>query len=348
MQGKIQENKILETRIFKENENLKEAGEIIRKGGLVAFPTETVYGLGASAFDKAAAKKIYAAKGRPSDNPLIVHICDKAQIEEIARDVSDNARKIIDAFMPGPITVIVNKKSCISDDVTAGLNTVAIRYPDHHIAQALIKEAGVPIAAPSANVSGRPSPTSAEHVIEDMSGKIDAIVDGGICDVGVESTIVDTTGDKCVILRPGGITFKMLKEVIENIEIDKNVLNSLDKDEKPKCPGMKYKHYSPLADVIVVEGEEENVQKRIKELIKENKGKKIGVLVMYGAVYDDAVMLSAGRTNEEYAHNLFFALREFDKLKIDVVFAEFCEKDGYGLAVKNRLYKAAGYNVEHV
>lgn len=338
----------METRIFKENESLKDAGDIIRNGGLVAFPTETVYGLGASAFDMSAAKKIYAAKGRPSDNPLIVHVCDKMQIEEISMNISDNARKIIDTFMPGPITIIVNKNPCISDDVTAGLNTVAIRYPDHKVALELIKSAGVPVAAPSANVSGRPSPTTAEHVIEDMMGKIDAIVDGGMCNVGVESTIVDTTGERCTILRPGGITYDMLKGIIPDIEIDKNVLNSIGADEKPKCPGMKYKHYAPLADVTVIEGEEENVQKKIKELIKENEYKKIGVLVMYGAVYDDAVMLSAGKTNEEYAHNLFYALREFDKLKIDIVFAEFSEKDGYGLAVKNRLYKAAGYKVEHV
>ena len=338
---------ILETRLLS-IEDTNAAGEIIRRGGLVAFPTETVYGLGASAYDDKAAEKIYAAKGRPSDNPLIVHVCSKEQIQDIAENISPDAQKLIDAFMPGPLTLILNKKDCISDGVTAGLKTVAVRYPSHETAQELIRAAGVPIAAPSANISGKPSPTTARDVMEDMNGRIDAVIDGGECLVGVESTIVDTTRGSSAILRPGGITLDMLKEIVPDIKLDKNILSSLKDDEKPISPGMKYKHYAPNAEVTVVEGEEENVQAKIKELIKKTAGRKCGVLLMYNAVYDDAVMIHGGHTNAEYAHNLFSALREFDRLGMDLVFAEFCENDGCGLAVKNRLYKAAAHKVIHV
>ena len=339
----------MDTKLFSTEENeINEAGKIIRNGGLVAFPTETVYGLGASAFDADAAKKIYAAKGRPSDNPLIVHICDKAQIADIAAEIPNAAQIVIDKFMPGPVTIILKKKSVVPDDVTAGLETVAIRFPAHETAQRLIAAAGVPIAAPSANLSGKPSPTKAKHVIKDMTGRIDAIIDGGGCNVGVESTIVDFTGERPVILRPGGVTYDDLKAQGIDVEIDKNILQSIAPDEVPKCPGMKYKHYAPNAEVTVVEGEKNAVQKKIKELLNETNGKIAGVLTMYGADYDNAVILSAGNTNKEYAKNLFSALREFDELGVDVVFAEFSEKDGYGLAVKNRLYKAAAQRVIHV
>lgn len=339
----------MDTKLFNTEENkINEAGKIIRNGGLVAFPTETVYGLGASAFDADAAKKIYAAKGRPSDNPLIVHICDKAQIADIAAEIPNAAQIVIDKFMPGPVTIILKKKSVVPDDVTAGLDTVAIRFPAHETAQRLIAAAGVPIAAPSANLSGKPSPTKAKHVIKDMTGRIDAIIDGGDCNVGVESTIVDFTGERPVILRPGGVTYDDLKAQGIDVEIDKNILQSIAPDEVPKCPGMKYKHYAPNAEVTVVEGEMTAVQQKIKELLNETKGKIAGVLTMYGADYDNAVILSAGNTNKEYAKNLFSALREFDELGVEIVFAEFCEKDGYGLAVKNRLYKAAAQRVIHV
>ena len=339
----------MDTKLFSTEENeINEAGKIIRNGGLVAFPTETVYGLGASAFDADAAKKIYAAKGRPSDNPLIVHICDKAQIADIAAEIPNAAQIVIDKFMPGPVTIILKKKSVVPDDVTAGLDTVAIRFPAHETAQRLIAAAGVPIAAPSANLSGKPSPTKAKHVIKDMTGRIDAIIDGGGCNVGVESTIVDFTGERPVILRPGGVTYDDFKAQGIDVEIDKNILQSIAPDEVPKCPGMKYKHYAPNAEVTVVEGEKNAVQKKIKELLNETNGKIAGVLTMYGADYDNAVILSAGNTNKEYAKNLFSALREFDELGVEVVFAEFSEKDGYGLAVKNRLYKAAAQRVIHV
>lgn len=339
----------METKLFStSSEDINNAGKILKNGGLIAFPTETVYGLGASAYDADAAEKIYAAKGRPSDNPLIVHICEKEQIYEIAEDITEDAKIVIDTFMPGPITIILKKKNIIPKTVTAGLDTVAIRFPSHNVARALIKAAGVPIAAPSANLSGKPSPTKAIHVVNDMTGRIDGIIDGGDCNVGVESTIVDFTGDKPVILRPGGITYEDLKNAGIDAEIDKNILKSLSANEVPKCPGMKYKHYAPNADVTVVEGEKTVVKNKIKELLEENRNKITGVLSMNDADYDTAVILNAGKDNKEYAKNLFSSLREFDELGVEVVFAEFCEDDGYGLAVKNRLYKAAGQKVIHV
>lgn len=344
----------MNTEIFRINpqnidlHSMEKAGEIIRNGGLAAFPTETVYGLGASALDEGAVGKIYAAKGRPSDNPLIVHVCSKEQIKSIAQNISETSQKLIDAFMPGPFTIILKKNECIPDKVTAGLETIAIRFPKNNIACALIKAAGVPIAAPSANLSGKPSPTTAEHVIHDMDGRIDCIIDGGSCEVGVESTIVDASGKVPVLLRPGGITFDMLRETVPEAVIDEHVLKSVSAEEKPKCPGMKYKHYAPEADVTVVEGEKAAVQAKIRQLLEENNGKINGVLTMYGSDYDSAVMISAGETNKEYAQNLFSALRKFDDLGVETVFAEFCEKDGYGLAVKNRLYKSAGNKVIHV
>lgn len=326
---------------------INKAGNIIKNGGLAAFPTETVYGLGASALDGGAVKKIYAAKGRPSDNPLIIHVCSKEQIFEYTRDVSDTAKKLIDAFMPGPFTVILKKKSIIPDEVTAKMDTVAVRFPENKIACALINAAGVPIAAPSANLSGKPSPTEAKHVIHDMRGRIECIIDGGSCDVGVESTIVDASGEIPVLLRPGGVTYDMLKSVVPETVIDAHILKSVAADEQPKCPGMKYRHYAPDADVTVVEGEKDAVQKKIRELLYENRNTVTGVLTMYESAYDDAVIISAGKTNREYAKNLFAALRKFDDLGVKVVFAEFCDRDGYGLAVKNRLYKSAGNKVIH-
>lgn len=327
---------------------MRRAGEIIAGGGLVAFPTETVYGLGASAVDSGAAEKIYAAKGRPSDNPLIVHVCSFEQIEELAENIPAYAKKLMQSFMPGPLTLILKKKPCIPDEVTANMDTVGIRFPSNPVAAALIKCSGVPIAAPSANISGKPSPTTARDVMEDMNGKIECIIDGGSCSVGVESTILDASGERPVLLRPGGITVDMIKEICPELKIDSHVLKSVAPDEQPKCPGMKYKHYAPDAEVTVIEGEMENVRAKINELLKENKGRVTGVLTMYDSAYDDAVIINAGRQNSEYARNLFSDLREFDRLGVEVVFAEFCENDGVGLAVKNRLYKSAGGRVIHV
>ncbi|MCC8168871.1 MAG: threonylcarbamoyl-AMP synthase [Oscillospiraceae bacterium] len=337
----------MQTKIFTE-ENIEEAGEIIRNGGLVAFPTETVYGLGASAFNPDAASKIYEAKGRPSDNPLIVHISDKALIGKLALEITSRAKKLIDSFMPGPFTIILKKSDNIPDAVTAGLDTVGIRLPSNETAVRFIAAAGVPIAAPSANISGKPSPTRVDHVIQDMSGKIDGIIDGGECSVGVESTIIDASGERPVLLRPGGITLEMLREIVPETMPDEHIFKSVSADERPLCPGMKYKHYAPNAEVIVVEGEKDAVQAKIRALLKENRGRITGVLTMYGSAYDEAVILSAGDSDRSYAKKLFAALREFDALGVELVFAEFCEKDGYGAAVKNRLYKSAGNNVIHV
>ncbi len=344
----------MDTKIIKINPDridetaLAEAGKIIAGGGLVAFPTETVYGLGASAFDTEAASKIYAAKGRPSDNPLIVHVSSKEQIAQLTKDRPAYAQKLIDKFMPGPLTLILKKEACIPDTVTAGMDSVGIRFPSNPVACGLISGSGVPVAAPSANISGKPSPTRAEHVIDDMSGRIDCIIDGGSCDVGVESTIVDATGEYPVILRPGGITLKMLREICPDTQLDEYILKVLSADAKPRCPGMKYRHYAPEAQVVVVEGEKEAVQEKIRELAAENKGKIVGALTMYGSKYDDVIVISTAAGSCGYAHDLFADLREFDKLGVDIVFAEFCERDGMDLAIKNRLYKSAGGNVIHV
>lgn len=341
----------METKILTTDENsIKEAGKILAGGGLIAFPTETVYGLGANALDNDAAKKIYEAKGRPSDNPLIVHISDKKQIDNLAEGYNDKAKALIDAFMPGPFTIILKKREIIPDGVTAKMNTVGIRFPENNIARKIIESAGVPIAAPSANLSGKPSPTSAKHVIDDMKGRIDAIIDGGDCSVGVESTIVDATQDIPVVLRPGGVTYDEILSVVPETIIDPHILESLKEGEQPLCPGMKYKHYAPEAEVYVVEGGMENVKKKITELVNENEkaGKICGVLTMSENAYDGAVILQGGMTNKEYAKRLFSNLREFDRLKVDIVYAEFEERDGYGLAVKNRLYKSAGQRVIYV
>ena len=337
----------METKLI-DPEQVAEAGAIIRGGGLVAFPTETVYGLGADAMNSAAVQKIFEAKGRPADNPLIVHISDKNQIPALAREINENARRLIEAFMPGPFTIILKKQKNIPDAVTAGLDTVGIRFPAESVAVRFIAAAGTPIAAPSANLSGSPSPTRAADVFSDMNGRIDAVIRGGNCEVGVESTIVDASGEVPVLLRPGGVTIDQIREIVPGAELDKNILKTVGKDEKPRCPGMKYRHYAPKAQVIVVEGEQEAVQKKIRELLEENRDKITGVLTMYGNVYDRPVMICGGSENREYAKNLFSALRDFDKLGVELVFAEFCEKDGYGLAVKNRLYKAAGYQILHV
>lgn len=260
----------------------------------------------------------------------------------IVSRISDSAKILMDAFMPGPITVILPKCDKISKYVTAGLDTVAVRFPSHKAAQALIKESGVPIAAPSANLSGKPSPTIARHVIDDMTGRIDAIIDGGECDAGVESTVVDCTGDTPVILRPGIITYDDIKEYIPEIETDKHVLKSVDTNETPKCPGMKYKHYAPNANVTVIEGSEENVYEKIKSLISEHSGEKVGVLSCSGRKYENAFTLVTENGNRGYAHSLFTYLREFDEAGCTTVFAEFCIFDKYAVSVKNRLYKSAG------
>ena len=329
------------------NEIIEKAAGILQKGGLVAFPTETVYGLGANGLNAEACRKIYEAKGRPSDNPLILHIGDISQLKNIVLEVPEKAQKVIDAFWPGPVTIVFKKSDIVPNSVSGGLDTVAVRFPSNKVARLIINASGVPIAAPSANTSGKPSPTKAEHVLHDMNGKIDMIVDGGSCDVGLESTIIDVTSDVPALLRPGAVTKEMLESVIGEISVDPAVYKMLTKDQKPKAPGMKYKHYSPDADVTLVVGDETKVIDKINALClaDSNNGFKTGVLCREKNAdkYKADCVLSAGNDIETAGARLFDILREFDDLKADKVYSEVFEESGEGLAVMNRLKKAAGH-----
>lgn len=331
---------------------LRKAGEIIREGGLVAFPTETVYGLGADALNAEAAAKIYAAKGRPSDNPLIVHIHDISQVYEIAEEVPDEAKAVMEKFWPGPLTIILNKKSCVPDGTTGGLHTVAIRMPSHPIARDFIRESGRMIAAPSANTSGRPSPTLASHVYEDMQGRIPLILDGGAVGIGIESTIIDMSTGIPTILRPGYITKDMLEEVLPEVKIDPAVSGrTMKKDVVAKAPGMKYRHYAPKADLSIIEGNEEDVVACINHLTDEAvaKGLKVGVIATdeTKARYAHADVLSIGSREEEetIAHHLYEVLRDFDDDRVDVIYSEAFYTPKMGQAIMNRLLKAAGHKI---
>jgi L-threonylcarbamoyladenylate synthase len=332
-------------------EYISEASEILRKGGLVAFPTETVYGLGGDAKDKEASRKIYAAKGRPSDNPLIVHIARFSQLQEISKDLPENAKKLADAFWPGPLTMVVNKNEVIPYETTGGLDTVAVRMPNNSIALALIEESGCMIAAPSANTSGRPSPTKASHVYEDLSGKIDAILDGGAVDIGLESTIVDLTEDVVTILRPGYINMEMLKEVVGEVRIDPGIVyndKGTTSGAKPKAPGMRYKHYAPKGDLTIISGDEDKVVAKINELTKAaiEAGSKVGIIATSETAdrYSDGQILVIGDRSDEgsIAHNLYDILRKFDELGVDLIYSESFATPNMGQAIMNRLLKAAG------
>lgn len=326
---------------------IAELGAIIRGGGLVSFPTETVYGLGVNAFDGLAAAKVFAAKGRPADNPLIVHIADIKDLEQVAADIPDLAYKLFEKFSPGPLTIILRKRPEIPKEITAGLDTVAVRIPSHPIARALIRAAGVPIAAPSSNLSGKPSPTRAEHVIRDMTGRIDAIIDGGGCSVGVESTVVELASGTLNILRPGGITAEELSAV-QRVNIDRYVTEMVADGDVPKSPGTKYKHYSPDAEVAVIQGDTKTSANRIRQLLGLETNTVCGVMAYDGFAFDAEAVLYMGDDNKTYAERLFDALRRFDDLGVQKVFAQFKEDNGYGLAVRNRLFKAAGGNVINV
>ncbi|HOJ10056.1 MAG TPA: L-threonylcarbamoyladenylate synthase [Clostridiales bacterium] len=339
-------------------DKLKYAADIIKNGGLVAFPTETVYGLGANALQKGAIKKIFEAKGRPSDNPLIVHIADIAALEELAVEPPSVWQKLAGKFWPGPLTLIFKKSPVIPSEITAGLDTVAVRMPAHPIALALIEESSLPIAAPSANSSGRPSPTLASHVIEDLDGKIDLIIDGGSANIGLESTVLDITSNPPLILRPGGLTLEQLRIELPDVELDPAISskdsmagNNNLKEFIPKSPGLKYKHYSPKAQLIIVEGSMDKVVCRINELSKKmiNEGKKIGVLSTDHTkpLYKSSVVMSLGDRSspDTIASNLFLSFREMDRQDVDVIFAEAIDKNGLGLAIMNRMKKAAGYNI---
>lgn len=330
---------------------IKEASEILRNGGLVAFPTETVYGLGGDATDKEASKKIYAAKGRPSDNPLIVHIAKFSQLEDISKDLPDNAKKLADAFWPGPLTMVVNKNEVIPYETTGGLDTVAVRMPNNPVALALIEESGCMIAAPSANTSGRPSPTKASHVYEDLSGKIEAILDGGSVDIGLESTIVDLTEDVVTILRPGYINMDMLREVVGEVRMDPGIVyndKGTTSGARPKAPGMRYKHYAPKGDLTIISGEEDIVVATINQMTKEalDKGQRVGIIATSESAdrYKDGQVLVIGDRADEgsIAHNLYDILRQFDKIGVDVIYSESFATPKMGQAIMNRLLKAAG------
>lgn len=330
---------------------LKRAGALIRSGELVAFPTETVYGLGANALDAEAVKRIFEAKGRPGDNPLIVHISHIDQLKPlIAVEPSPMARALMDAYWPGPMTLIFPKSDAVPLAVTAGLDTVAIRYPAHPAARALIDAAQRPIAAPSANRSGRPSPTTAQHVLEDMDGRVPMILDGGPCDVGLESTVIDMTGgNEPRILRPGGITPEMIEAVCGAARVDEAVMRPLKEGERPRSPGMKYRHYAPKGSLTIVQGEESAVIRRICELYDAAAGTPL-ILALDGHIpaYGSRHTLSLGPDAAGMAHALFDALRQADDLGANVLFSEAVPADGVGLAVMNRLGRAAAFHIVEV
>ncbi|MBR1812990.1 MAG: threonylcarbamoyl-AMP synthase [Lachnospiraceae bacterium] len=335
-------------------EDLAEAGEILRVGGLVAFPTETVYGLGANALDAEAATKIYAAKGRPSDNPLIVHIASEEELAPLVKCVPQMAVPLMKTFWPGPMTLIFPKSDLVPSRTTGGLDTVAVRMPSDPIAAEMIRQARVPIAAPSANVSGRPSPTKAEHVVEDMNGRIDMIIDGGQVGIGLESTIIDCTGAEPVILRPGFISQEMLKDVCGHVGIDRASVEKPKEGERPKAPGMKYRHYAPKAEMTAFHGKPEAVAERINALAKADEavGKKVVVLATEEALplYSFGEVICVGRRADEtsVAHNLYDSLRRCDEMGADVIYSECFEETGLSRAIMNRLRKAAGYRILEV
>ncbi len=349
----------MDTKVFRleksnlDSKKINELGQIIQTGGLVAFPTETVYGLGGDALNKESAKKIYAAKGRPSDNPLIVHICCMEDLYRIVKRVPDSALKLAQAFWPGPLTMIFEKNDMVPCETTGGLSTVAVRMPKDPIALEFIRQSGGFVAAPSANVSGRPSPTLAKYVLEDMDGRIEAVIDGGEAIIGLESTIVDLTGQVPMILRPGYVTKEMLENVLETVDEDKTMMH-LTEGDKPKAPGMKYKHYAPKGELTIIAGDSEKVVSKINEmsLAMRRAGKRTGVIATSEnfAFYKADVIKDIGsRENEAYiAKELYRILREFDDEAVEVIYSESFNEGGIGQAIMNRLLKAAGHHIEYV
>ena len=332
-----------------ENE-IKKQALLLKEGKTVIFPTETVYGLGANALDEEAVKRIYEAKGRPSDNPLIVHIYNKEDINKLADNISEKAIKVMDAFWPGPITIVLNKKDIVPKTTSGGLNTVAIRMPAHKIAQALIKESGIPIAAPSANISGRPSPPKGAHVKDEMQGRVSGIILGDDCNYGLESTVLDMTEDIPMILRPGSINKEDLENLIGEVLLDPS-LEKKEDNKKAKAPGMKYTHYSPNAEVYIVSGDKENVVNEINKKIKENTSNnlKTGVMCLEENKYKyDGFCISLGKTLDEVGSNLFGTLIEMDNNNIDIIYSEEFPNEGVGRAIMNRLLKSAGYKIINV
>lgn len=335
-------------------EKIKYAANVLKQGGLVVFPTETVYGLGANGLDKKAVEKIFLAKGRPQDNPLILHLAQKEQMDSLVKD-NNLAIKLIEQFWPGPLTLVMEKTKLVPDEVSANLSTVAARMPFHPVALSLIYETGLPIAAPSANKSGRPSPTRVEHCLADLDGLVDVIIDSGNCKVGLESTVLDISSTPPTILRPGGISVEQIKDVVGDVLIHKGVVNN-EENGAPKSPGMKYTHYSPKAQLLVVCGDLEKVVTKIKQLCLNEKDKKIGILATDETINlykqnnqsecKSAVIMSVGSRADKstIAAKFFDALRKFDDKNVDIVFSEAVDEDGMGLAIMNRMNKASGYN----
>lgn len=331
----------METKILSTSEyDISLAGKIIAEGGLVAFPTETVYGLGADALNEEAVKSIYAAKGRPSDNPLIVHVSNKADIAPLVKEITTKAQTLIDKFFPAPLTIILPKSEKIGNVVSGGLDTVAVRMPENEIARRVIKAAGCPVAAPSANTSGLPSPTKAKYVIDDMRGKIDAIIDGGDCEFGVESTVITLATDTPAILRPGAVTREMIEEVIGKVDVARAVLEGMKNDEIAASPGMKYKHYAPKAKVIIVDAD----KKTYEDFVNTRKNS-------FALCFEDDNItipkVTFGRENDDLsqAKELFDALRKLDEMGAEKVYARIPNSTGVGMAVYNRLIRAAAFNI---
>ncbi|MDP4143451.1 MAG: L-threonylcarbamoyladenylate synthase [Bacillota bacterium] len=347
----------METKVKVVDENnidiriLQEAGKVFRSGGLVAFPTETVYGLGANALDSEAVKKIFEAKGRPQDNPLIVHISDLDSIKNLTKVVPPIAEDLMRNFWPGPLTLILPKSDLVPEVTSAGLDSIGIRMPSNRIALELIRTAGVPIAAPSANISGRPSPTDVNRCVEDLNGKIDYIIGGNICEVGVESTIVDCTVYPPCVLRPGGITLEMLKKIDSEIYIDPAIMNKSNESFIPKAPGMKYRHYAPKAPLKIIQGDLQKTIAKVNEMVQNymDEGKKVGIMATDETLYyyKNGIIISLGSRDDMklVAQNLFEALRSFDDKKVDIILSESFEEIGLGIAVMNRLKKSAGFDI---
>lgn len=339
--------------IEEDEEKIEEAAQFIKNGGTVVFPTETVYGLGADALNPEAVEKIFKAKGRPQDNPLIIHVSSK-NIELYAKEIPNVASDLINKFWPGPLTIILKKKDIIPDITSANLDSIGIRMPDNEIARKLIELSNTTIAAPSANISGRPSPTDLQRCVEDLDGKVDCILGGTQSDIGVESTIVDCTVIPPMVLRPGGITLEMLREVDSRIEIDKAIMQKPQEDLKPKAPGMKYRHYAPNAKVTIISGERKKTIEKIQEMVHYNieKGKKVCILTVEENAEEYAegtrIILGSIKDLSTVAKSLFEALRKCDDLGADLILAEGYEEKGVGVAIMNRLNKAAGFDIIHL
>ena len=356
---KINQNEKIKTLILKlennssDEEKLIQAANILRSGGTVIFPTETVYGLGADALDENAAKKIYMAKGRPSDNPLIIHISSEDQLYQVTSSVDEGSKKLMDAFWPGPLTIIFKKSSVVPDDITGGLQTVAVRMPSNNAARRLIELSGIPVAAPSANISGRPSITSSDYLVEEMDGKVDAIMIDEDSPIGLESTVIDMTRRPAVILRPGKITRTQIEKVLGEIVLNDEHLEN--ENSAPLSPGMKYRHYSPSADVIVAMGSEEKMRESITSQVKKdtlsNKKTAIAAIESRYESYADfcsssgCTFISLGKDEAEAAHNLFRILRKADTLGIDRIYFEALPQGEISEAIMNRLLKACAGNI---